>query len=153
MALPTNTAADRIIYVVDISMGSPYQATGEDIDEYTRKLHFKHGKEKRLQIGAVRQTVNVVVQGTCMKFYKTRFTNANGKQSLTEACTRADREMKAIDPALHVTPLFYEVQISSLSSGNMFDEMKNQPQRSGTREGFRPYKERIGSEQERGRNL
>jgi hypothetical protein len=126
MAVPVNTAEDRTIYIVDISMGSGFQGHGEDLDEYRREITYKFGKDKRNRIGAVRQTVNVAVQGTCMKFYKTRFTNANGKATLEAACTSADREMKAIDTHLHVTPMFYEVKVSSLSAGNMFDEMKNQ---------------------------
>jgi hypothetical protein len=125
MAVPTE-ATDRTIYVVDISMGSPFRCTGRDIDDMTREIKYKWGKEKRNRIGTARQSVNVAVAGTCMKFFKTRITNEAGKNGLIQACTAADREMKQIDPALHVTPIFFEVKVSSLSAGNMFDQMKEQ---------------------------
>lgn len=126
MAVPINTADDLTIFIVDISMGSQFRGTSRDLDEYTREIKYKHGKNMRNRIGAVRQTVNVAVAGTCMKFYKTRFTNSSGKAALEQACLTADREMKSIDASLHVTPLFYKIEVSALSSGNMFDQMKEQ---------------------------
>jgi hypothetical protein len=126
MAVPINVGEDRIIYVVDISMGRPFRGTGRDIDELTREITYKYGKDKRNRIGAARQKVNMQVDGTCMKFFKTRFTSAAGKATLETACREADKEMSEIDSSLHVTPNFFEVRVASLTSGNMFDQMKEQ---------------------------
>jgi hypothetical protein len=126
MAVPVNLDEDRIIYIVDISMGSQFRGTSRDIDDLTREIKYKWSKDKRNRIGAARQTVNVAVSGTCMKFFKTRFTSAAGKATLERECGIADREMKAIDASLHVTPIFYEQHVSTLAAGNMFEQMKQQ---------------------------
>ena len=125
MAVPVE-ATDRSIFVVAIKMGSPNQSKGRDIDEFVRELTYKKPKGVRLQIGNVRQSVNVAIQGTCMKFYGTKITNQAGKETLERECTLADRRMKDIDSSLHVTPVFFEVKVSSMSAGNMFDQMKEQ---------------------------
>ena len=126
MAVPINVGEDRIIYVVDIGMGSPFRGTGIDTDEMTRIITYKYNKEKRNRIGAARQKVNMQIDGICMKFFKTRFTSAAGKATLETACREADKEMSEIDSSLHVTPNFFEVRVASLTSGNMFDQMKEQ---------------------------
>ena len=125
MAVPTETL-DRSIFVIGIKMGSPNQSKGRDIDDFIRELTYKKPKAERLQIGKVRQSINVVVDGTCMKFFGVKITNQAGKETLERECSRADAEMKKIDSTLHVTPVFFEVKVSSMSAGNMFDQMKEQ---------------------------
>jgi hypothetical protein len=127
MAIPINVSEDRIIYIVEITMGSQFRGRSWDLDDFNRQMEYKHGKDIRNEIGALRQEINTVVNGTCMKFHKKiKFTNAAGKATLERECANVDRRMKQIDPSLHVTPLFFPQTITQLSDGNMFDLMKKQ---------------------------
>jgi len=127
MALPINVTEDRIIYIVEISGGSPFRGKSWDLDDYNRQMEYKHSKKIRNEIGAIRQEINVIVNGTCMRFHKKiKFTSAAGKSTLERACTDADRRMKLIDPTLHITPVFFEQTVTQLSTGNMFELMKKQ---------------------------
>ena len=126
MAVPTLTESN-VVYIVEISMGSQFRGKSWDLDDFNRQMEYKHGKKIRNEIGAIRQEVNTVVNGTCMKFHKKiKFTNAAGKAQLERACAEADRKMKLIDPSLHVTPMFFEQTITQLSDGNMFELMQRQ---------------------------
>jgi hypothetical protein len=130
MALPTHvtlTNEAATVFIVEIAMGSQFRGKSWDIDEFNRQTQYKHGKKIRNEIGALRQQVNTVVSGTCMKFHrKIKFTNAAGKEALIAACIDADRKMKLIDPSLHVTPIFFEQTMTQLNTGNMFELMKQQ---------------------------
>ena len=127
MALPINVTEDRIIYIVEISGGSGMRGRTWDLDDYNRQMEYKHSKKVRNEIGAIRQEINVIVNGTCMRFHKKiKFTSAAGKRTLETACVDADRRMKLIDPTLHITPVFFEQTVTQLSTGNMFELMKKQ---------------------------
>ena len=127
MAIPTQLGEDDKFYIVEISMGSQFRGRSWDIDDRNRQIEYKHSKAKRNDIGAIRQQVNTVINGTCMKFHrKIKFTNEKGKEALIAECARADREMKLIDPSLHVTPAFFEQTVTQLNTGNMFELMKDQ---------------------------
>jgi hypothetical protein len=127
MAMPVNLTEERVFYIVEISGGSPFQGRSWDLDDFNRQMEYKHGKKTRNEIGAIRQRVNVVKDNTCMTFHKKiRFTNENGKKALEKVCAEADRDMKAIDPTLHITPLFFQQTVTQLNTGNMFELMKNE---------------------------
>lgn len=126
MAVQTTTD-DNVIYIVEISMGSQFRGKSWDLDDFNRQMEYKHGKKVRNEIGAIRQEINTVVNGTCMKFHKKiKFTGAAGKAALEKACAEADQKMKRIDPSLHVTPMFFEQTVTQLSDGNMFALMQRQ---------------------------
>lgn len=103
MAIPVTFNANEGIYHVHISMGSQFQGKGKDIDDFTREIKYKYGKETRQQIGAIRQSVNTRRAAGCTKCFGAYFTNRTGLEQLRDVCAQADREMKAIDPSLHVT--------------------------------------------------
>ena len=106
-------------------MGSQYQVTAsKDLDEYRRELTYKRNKETRQKIGAIRQSVNTRRAAGCMPFFGAYITNELGMDQLIDVCTKADREMKEIDPALHCTPVFMKIDTPALMGNkSLFDEL------------------------------
>lgn len=123
MAIPVNYDPSQKLYMLTISQGSPYRGSGKDLDEFKRLTTFIHPKETRRAIQAIRQSINTRRAGSCTKFFGAYFTNEIGKTQLIEACKKADQEMKEIDPALHVTPLFIKIDLPDLASGSQFDAL------------------------------
>jgi hypothetical protein len=127
MAIPTTITEETVYYIVEISGGSPFRGKSWDLDDYNRQMEYKHPKKVRNEIGAIRQRVNVAKDNTCMTFHKKiRFTNAAGKATLERVCAEADREMKLIDPTLHISPMFFEQTVTQLNTGNMFELMRQE---------------------------
>lgn len=127
MAIPTELTEEKVYYIVEISGGSGMRGKSWDLDDYNRQMEYTHDKKTRNKIGANRQRVNVVKDNVCMSFHKKiRFTNENGKKALEKVCAEVDRDMKAIDPTLHITPLFFQQTVTQLNTGNMFELMKNE---------------------------
>lgn len=124
MAIPTNLDPNQKLYQVRIRMGSPYRCKGKDIDDYRRELTFDKSKKTRQEIGAIRQYVNSRRSAGCMPFFGAYITNQLGRDQLVDVCKRADQEMKAIDPSLHVTPVFLKIDTPALMSDrSLFDEL------------------------------
>lgn len=123
---PAPLTEKKIVYVVSITQSSPFKGHGTDITDMIRQIEFKFPGETRRKIGAIRQEVNVARDNNCMKFFANYITSEAGKEKITTACERARAKMQEIDPTLHVSPIFFEVQVSSLSEGDMFESMKQQ---------------------------
>jgi hypothetical protein len=123
MAIPINYDPSQNLYMLKISQGSQFGGTGRDLDDFTREIKYKFSKDVRREIGAIRQSINTKRAGSCTRFFGAYFTNEIGKTQLIEACKKADREMKEIDPALHVTPVFIKIDLPDLASGSQFDAL------------------------------
>lgn len=124
MAIPVNFDPKQGIYMVKISMGSPFRVDeSREIDSYTRETKYKDSKEVRKDIGAIRQRVNERRAFSCAPFFGAYFTNQIGKDQLIEICQTEDRAMKAIDPALHVTAQFIKQNFADNENISAFDQL------------------------------
>lgn len=123
MAMPALTNTKEKIYQVFISCGSPYRGSGVDLDEYVRKFTFDLPKQKRKQIGALRQRLNDMKSWGCSKLYGAYFTNETGKQQIIDLCVQVDREMKEIDPRLYCTVNFVKQDFSDNENLTALDQL------------------------------
>jgi len=128
MTIPIKVTDDNTVYFVDIHGDSGNKGSiSEDLDEYIRRITYTRPLETRKQINAIRQSVNVVVNNTCMKYRrKLKFTNANGMREIQKACEIATDRMREIDPSLSITPEFMEQTFAQLNNQNMFELMKQE---------------------------
>jgi hypothetical protein len=126
MAIPTEYDPNQKLYQVRIKMGSQFRGRGVDQGEYQRLITYEKDKQTRREIGAIRQSVNARRAAGCMPFFGAYITNELGRDQLVDVCTKADREMKEIDPELHCTPVFMKLDTPDLMGNtSLFDELLN----------------------------
>jgi hypothetical protein len=124
MAMPDLKNPHQKIYLVRIKMSSQNQVSGSKrIDPFTRELKYKNHEDIRKDIAAIRQSVHIRREFSSTPFYGVYFTNEVGMQQLTDVCQKADREMKEIDPSLHVTASFIKQNFSDSENISAFDEL------------------------------
>ncbi|DAC71797.1 MAG TPA: hypothetical protein DSN98_08510 [Thermoplasmata archaeon] len=127
MVAPTMVKTGEKLFVMQLNMSSPYfLERSEVIDDKTKKLFYKFPSDKRKQIQAIRQSVNVQRDAGSARFYGLYIVNELGKKQLESALTKADHEMKQVDITLKAEGMFMELSSTALSEGNMFDAMVGQ---------------------------
>lgn len=148
MVMPSLTNNKEKIYLVSFSSGSPYRGSGIDLDEYVRKFTYDLPKDKRRQIGAIRQRINEIKSWGCSRLYGAYFTNETGKQQIIDRCAQADRDMKEIDPRLYCTVNFIKQDFSDNENLTALDQL----QQSIRKEVLGSVLERINQEIEKNKD-
>lgn len=122
------SGANQALYVVGLSLSSGFFVDKSEkyLDENAVKKWYKYQEEERKKIGAVRQSVNVVVDAGCARFFNIKIANEEAKRQITEAVLKADVEMKKIDITLKAEVEFVPLPIDSFTSGTMLDKLTGQ---------------------------
>lgn len=121
-------SANQALYVVGLSLSSGFfvKQSEKFEDENAVKKWYKYQEEERKKIGAVRQSVNVVVDAGCARFFNIKIANDEAKRQIAEAVLKADVEMKKIDITLKAEVEFVPLPIDSFTSGTMLDKLTGQ---------------------------
>jgi hypothetical protein len=133
MAAPNIIAgnpANKQLYVVHISMSSPYftikEKTVVNPVENSKKMYYRFPLVDRQRIQAIRQGVNVQVGAGCARFYELKITNDTGKEQLEEAIRDAHQKMILVDPTLKAESIFIPLSMAGMAQGNLLDAMVTQ---------------------------
>lgn len=120
--------ANQALYVVGLSLSSGFFVNKSEkyLDENAVKKWYKYQEEERKKIGAVRQSVNVVVDAGCARYFGLKIANNEAKRQITEAVLKADVEMKKIDITLKAEVEFVQLPGDSFTSGSMLDKLTGQ---------------------------
>lgn len=121
-------SANQKLYVMQVSMSSPFFVSRSEKyeDENAKKQWYKYPEQQRKDIQAIRQSINVITDAGCARFYGLKIANEISKQQITEALAKADAEMKAIDPTLHADAQFLPLQSEAFTSGTLLDNLTAQ---------------------------
>jgi predicted ATPase len=105
------TGANQALYVVAVSASSGFfvKQSEKYLDENAVKKWYKYQEEERKKIQAVRQSINVVVDAGCARYFGLKIANDEAKKQITEAVLKADVEMKKIDITLKAEVEFVQL--------------------------------------------
>jgi hypothetical protein len=124
MAIPTIYDPNMKLFQVKISSTSGFKGTGKDQGEYQRLITYQKCKKTRQDVSAIRQRINTIRGNGCMPFFGAYLTNELGISQLTQACRKADQDMKALDPEYHCTLRYYEIPMMNITGNKtIFDEL------------------------------
>lgn len=143
--MPTTLDPNTKLFQIKFSGSSAYQLKGSRrIDEYKREQEFTRHEDDRKLISAIRQRVNALRQWGCMPFFGAYITNEIGVSQMIEACKKADQDMKAIDPQLHLTLKCIEIPITSLTGQkSVIDTLLNDIRQEVTNQVLKEIESRI----------
>jgi hypothetical protein len=126
MAQVTNT--NQALYIVALSASSGFFVTKSEkyADENAKKSWYKYQESERKKIQAVRQSINVVTDAGCARYFGLKIANDVGKEQIQQAVNNADVEMKKIDSVLKAEVDFIKLPGDSFTSGTMLDKLTGQ---------------------------
>jgi len=112
------------VFIVQVVMSSQNQTLGsQEIGDTQVLVDFKHKKETRQRIAAIRMKFKKPIYKDALNFYGIYLCNESQTKSMQESIVEANKELQEIDKSLHASVVFIPINIHEVERGELYGQV------------------------------